>query len=196
MGGATVKAVILNGSEKGDQPLDTLNELMVHELTRRAWVVQTFMLHEMEIAHCRGCFGCWIQTPGCCVINDAGREVAKAFIQSDLVAFLTPVTFGGYSSELKKALDRVISILAPFFMKIQGEVHHKRRYENYPRLMAVGLLPQPDEESERIFKTLLSRNAINFHAPAYAGGVMLRSQNADEMRERIQTLFDELEVAQ
>jgi multimeric flavodoxin WrbA len=191
-----VKAVILNGSENGDQPLDTLHELMIHELTLRAWVVQPFILQDMEITHCRGCFGCWVQTPGRCVINDDGREVAKAFIQSDLVALLTPVTFGGYSSELKKALDRVISILAPFFMKIKGEVHHKRRYENYPRLMAVGVLPKPDEESERIFKTLVSRNAINFHAPAHAGGVLLRSQGANEMRERIQTLFDELEVAQ
>lgn len=52
-------------------------------------------------------------------------------------------------------------------MKIEGEVHHKPRYERYPRLMGVGVLPQPDEESERIFTTLVSRNAINLHALAH-----------------------------
>lgn len=135
-----------------------------------------------------------MQTPGVCVIDDAGRDVARAFIQSDLVIFLTPVAFGGYSSELKKAVNRLICVLSPFFVKIEGEVHHRPRYERYPRLVGVGVLPQADAESERIFTTLVGRNAINMHAPAHAGGVVLSSQGADEIRERIQALFATVEV--
>lgn len=74
------------------------------------WEVEPFILHDMEIHHW-GCFGCWVQTPGVCVIDDAGRDVARAVIQSDLAVFLIPVTFGGYSSELKKAVDRLICLL-------------------------------------------------------------------------------------
>jgi hypothetical protein len=189
----------LNGSEKGDTAIDGIHEIIVDELEGQGWEVEPFILHELEIRHCVGCFGCWVQTPGVCVINDAGRDVAKAVIQSDLVVYLTPVTFGGYSSQLKKALDRSICLVTPFFTKIDGEIHHVPRYERYPRLMGVGLLPQADEESgrtddvRRIFTTLVGRNAINAHT-AHVGGVILSSQGADEIRTEIQTLLEAVEV--
>jgi len=141
-----------------------------------------------------------VQTPGVCVINDAGRDVAKAVIQSDLVVWLTPVTFGGYSSQLKKAVDKLICNISPFFVKIDGEIHHQPRYERYPRLMGVGVLPQADEESgrtkdvRRIFTALVDRNAINMYAPAHVGGVILSSQGEGEIRKEIQTLFQAVEV--
>ena len=195
-----MKAVILNGSENGDAALDGVHEIIVDELTNMAWEVEPLILHEMEIRHCVGCFGCWVQTPGVCVINDAGRDVAKAVIQSDLVIYLTPVTFGGYSSQLKKALDRSICLVTPFFTKVDGEIHHVPRYERYPRIMGVGVLPQADEESERvkdirrIFTTLVGRNAINAHTPAHVGGVILSSLGEGEIRKEIQTLFQAVEV--
>lgn len=189
-----MKAVVLNGSEKGDNALNTVYEIITDELKGIGWEVESFILHDTKIAHCLGCFGCWVKTPGICVIDDAGREVARKVIQSDLTVFLTPVTFGGYSSELKKALDRLIPLISPFFMKIEGEVHHKPRYERYPRLMGVGVLPHPDEESEGLFKTLIGRNAINFRGPAHAGGVVLSSQSSEEIRENIQTLLIEVGV--
>ena len=189
-----MKAVILNGSEKDNDTLGSVHEIIVRELTDVGWEVEAFILGDMEIHHCLGCFGCWVRTPGVCVIDDAAREVAKAIIQSDLTVYLTPVTFGGYSPELKKALDRSICLISPFFTRVEGEVHHKVRYEQYPRLMAVGVLPQADDESEEIFTFLVSRNAINFHSPAHAAGVVLSSQGAQEIREEIQALLHQLEV--
>jgi hypothetical protein len=191
-----MKAVILNGSENGDAALDGVHKIIVDELTGVGWEVDPLILHEMEIRHCVGCFGCWVKTPGVCVINDAGRDVARAVIQSDLVIYLTPVTFGGYSSQLKKALDRSICLVTPFFTKVDGEIHHEPRYERYPRIMGVGVLPQADEESERIFTTLVGRNAINAHTPAHVGGVILSSQGAGEIRKEIQTFFKAVEVGQ
>ena len=195
-----MKAVILNGSEKGDAAIDGVHEIIVDELEGQGWEVEPLILHEMEIRHCVGCFGCWVQTPGVCVINDAGRDVARAVIQSDLVIYLTPVTFGGYSSQLKKALDRSICLLTPFFTKVDGEIHHVPRYERYPRIMGVGVLSQADEESgrtkdvRRIFTTLVGRNAINAHTPAHVGGVILSSLGEGEIRKEIQTLLKAVEV--
>ena len=45
----------------------------------------------------------------------------------DLVIYLTPVTFGGYSSELKRMVDHQIQNISPFFTSVQGEIHHQRR---------------------------------------------------------------------
>jgi len=189
-----MKAVVLNGAESGDHASHTVYEIIASALEDIGWQVEPCILHEIKIASCRGCFGCWVKTPGICVIDDAGHDVARMVIQSDLVVLLTPVTFGGYSSELKKALDRIICLISPFFVKIGEEVHHKPRYERYPRLVGVGVLPHPDGESERVFKTLVGRNAINLHCPAHAGGVVLSTQGPDEMRETIQTLLTTAEV--
>ena len=191
-----VKAVILNGSGKDDEALDSIYNIIVSELTGIEWKVESFILRDLKIAYCLGCFECWVKTPGVCRFNDDGREIARKFIQSDLSIFFTPVTFGGYSAELKKAVDRFICLISPFFTKINGEIHHKPRYERYPRLMVVGVLPHADEESERIFKTLVNRNAINIHPPAHIGGIVLSSQGAEEIRMEIKSLFTAIGVMQ
>ncbi len=189
-----MKAVILNGSRKGEDTIDSVHDVIVDELQSLGWAVEPFILRDMEIRYCVGCFGCWVQTPGVCLVDDTARDVAREVIQSDLAVFLTPVTFGGYSSELKKALDRIICLIHPYFMKIEGEVHHRPRYDRYPRLMGVGVLPEPDEEYERIFKALVSRNAINMHAPAHVGGVTVSSQGEDSVRETVKALLAAVEV--
>lgn len=189
-----MKVLVLNGSLKGDNSLKIIHEIIVDVLEDNGCDIDSLILHEIEIASCLGCFGCWVKTPGICVINDEGRNIAKAVIQSNLLIFLTPVIFGGYSSELKKALDRLIPILSPFFEKIEGEIHHQRRYDQYPRLIGVGVLPNKDEKSEKIFNTLIHRNAINMHSPSYASGVVYSNQEADEIRKNFQRFLAKVGV--
>ncbi len=189
-----MKALLLNGARDNDELVATAHELIVAELDRAAWDVNAMMLRDLKIADCRGCFECWLKTPGECVIDDAARGIARNMVQSELVIFLTPVTFGGYSSKLKKAVDRFIPNITPFFATVNGETHHQKRYERYANFLAVGTLPRPDEESERIFKTLAERNAINMHSPAHAVGVLYGTQDAEEQRAQIKSWLARVEV--
>lgn len=189
-----MKATLLNGATRDDGALDMVYEVISSELKARSWEVEPFILRDVEIAPCAGCFGCWIKTPGVCLTDDAGRDVARALVQSDLVVYLTPVTFGGYSSELKKALDRSICVISPFFGRIHGETHHKKRYDRFPLLVAVGVAADPDEESERMFKTLVQRNAINMHSPAHAAGVVAGGQGVDQIRAQVEALLAQVGV--
>ena len=169
-----MRALILNGgpSRCGDT-VDALQRTFTQELTENGWDVDPIVLRDLAIAYCQGEFDCCIATPGICKINDAARDVARAYIQSDLVILLTPVTFGGYSAELKKAVDRfAFPLLSPPFTRVHGETHHPRRYRRYPRLVAVGVQPHADAQSERIFRFLVARNALTMHAPAHAVGVI------------------------
>ena len=161
-----MKAVILNGSNTDKNPLNNVEKIVSRELIKNNWEVKNFELRNKNIATCMGCFGCWIKTPGQCIIKDEGREITKTVARSDLLILLSPITFGGYSYHLKKMIDRLLPNLLPFFTKINGEIHHKYRYEKSPKLLAIGNLPKHDEESEKIFKKLLSRNALNMHSPA------------------------------
>jgi hypothetical protein len=190
-----LKVTLLDGSLKGSQLLDPARSVLLDRLAGRGCEVRPFILNRLSIAPCSGCFRCWFETPGMCVMKDDGGEVTAAMIRSDLLIFLTPVTFGGYSSELKKSLDRSICLVSPFFMKIKGETHHRPRYAAYPRLLGIGILsggaPEP-REAEAIFSSLVRRNAVNLHAPGSAGGVIRASEPAEAAGEKIEKLLSEV----
>ncbi|MCK9151868.1 flavodoxin family protein [Methanobacterium alcaliphilum] len=162
-----MKSIILNGSNGADTSITSIDREITLKLEENGWDVENIHLNEEKIATCIGCFGCWLETPGECIIKDKGQELAKKVIQSDLLVLLTPITFGGYSYQLKKIVDRLIPNILPFFIKIDGEIHHQPRYEKNPNLLAIGYLPQSDTESELIFTKLIRRNAINMHCPNY-----------------------------
>jgi hypothetical protein len=169
-------AVLLNGALPGDGFVDAAGATMEKALQSRGWTVSSWTLRDERIGYCLGCFECWTKTPGACRIDDAGRDVARSVIRGDLALFLTPVTFGGYSSQLKKAVDRIICLISPFFTRIDGEVHHRARYDRYPALAGIGVLPAPHPAQEQLFRTLVGRNAINLHAPAHGSTIVYRDQ--------------------
>ena len=171
-----MKATILNGALAGDTFVDAVDAALQANLHDAGWAVTSWTLRAEKSAYCLGCFECWTVTPGLCRIDDTGRDVAASVIGSDLAIYLTPVTFGGYSSELKKAVDRIICLISPFFTRIDGEVHHRARYARYPDLLGIGCLPAPHLAQEQIFHTLIGRNAINMHAPAHSSAVIYRTQ--------------------
>jgi hypothetical protein len=171
-----MKATILNGALPGDTFVDAVGAALQDALLAAGWDATTWILRNEKIAYCLGCFECWTKTPGVCRIEDAGRNVAASLIGGDLTIYLTSITFGGYSSVLKKVVDRSICLVSPFFTRIDGEVHHKPRYERYPALLGVGVLPAPHPAQEQLFGTLIGRNAINLHAPQHGSAVVYRSQ--------------------
>lgn len=125
--------------------------------------VESIMLNHNELKYCTGCFGCWIKTPGMCVIkNDSANEISKKYINADKVILLTRVTYGGYSADTKAFLDRSIVNLSPFFIKKNGEMHHRRRYKKYPDLILCGYGSITDSERKTFLK-LSERNALNLH---------------------------------
>lgn len=189
-----MKALLLDGSRANESDLKDITTTFEKELKAKGWDVEALELKNLNISPCNGCFKCWIKTPGICIKDDPAREVSKKFVQSDLVVFLTPVTFGGYSSELKIALDRSLGIMLPYFTKIQGKTHHKKRYKNYPKLIALGTLPSSNPKEEKIFMDLVSRNVINAHSPSYAAKVMVNGEGMDKIQSNIKNLLAKVGV--
>jgi multimeric flavodoxin WrbA len=125
--------------------------------------VRHFVLKDMKIHHCQGCFTCWLRTPGLCVHRDDASEINDEVINADFVLWASPLLAGFPSSILKKALDRTIPLVHPYFEIVNGEFHHMARYPKYP---LVGLLIEPTQEDGPetlpMLAHLFSRNALNF----------------------------------
>ena len=180
------KVTILDGTRPGDKNLEPLLGVLKDQLKRTGAEVQTFTLREIKLAHCIGCFGCWVETPGLCVEADAGREIAKTVSHSQTLILFTPITFGGYSSELKRMVDRLVPLSLPHFTLFHGEVHHNPRYPAPPRLVGIGVQHEANSEEQAIFKALVGRNAINFHAPTYAAEVVRDTDSPETLRQRFE----------
>jgi len=189
-----MRAVVLNGARDGDEATDRVGEVLADVLKRRGCQIDVVQLRDVDMADCLGCFGCWVRTPGVCVVDDKARDLAQHVVQADLMVMLTPVTFGGYSYHLKKAIDRLIGIASPFFTKVEGEVHHRPRYDRYPGLLGIGVQDEPDEEAQTLFKALVNRNAINLLTQHRASGVVTAEDAPDAIRQKVEDLVAQVEA--
>jgi hypothetical protein len=77
---------------------------------------------------CLGCFGCWIKSPGKCVIKDRGQQAVSLLANHSEVVFISRLIFGCLSPDIKSVLDRSIGFLLPFFKVRGGKMRHKFRY--------------------------------------------------------------------
>jgi multimeric flavodoxin WrbA len=189
-----LKGLILNGAGAADGRIDSIAGIIADELASRGCDASEARLRDVDIAGCAGCYRCWVATPGVCAINDPGRAIAAVMIRSDVAVFLTPIVFGGYSYDLKKALDRSIPLILPFFRKIHGEVHHQMRYDKYPRIVGVGVQSVRDDENARIFRQLVARNALNFSAPGSSSLVVDATPDTGQIAGGVGAALDEAGV--
>src|SRR4030065_2801917 len=111
-----MKTVILNGLKNGNRREPQMSRLLVEEISSLGHSADLLNLAGSRIAPCAGCFGCWVKTPGACVIDDPGRDVARAALHCDLLVFLTPVTYGGDSPGLQTGGGRVVPPPSPLFV--------------------------------------------------------------------------------
>ena len=189
-----MKVLILDGTKSNNNESTKIFDLILEELKKLNWDITSIVLEDKNINYCTGCFGCWVQTPGECVFKDYEENVVRNMVHSDLIIYLTPIMFGGYSSILKKALDRQIGRVLPYFMKIDGEVHHPKRYEKQQSLLSIGLLDKLDTEKEEIFKTLVARNAINMWAPFQRAIIYLKGEDETEFSNNFSKALMEVEA--
>lgn len=157
-----MKIAILNGNSAPsgfDQYLRNLKA----DLESKDHQVTQLDLRDMPLKYCTGCFECWTKTPGICDSDEASRELGRAVINSDFTLWAAPLKMGFPSATLKMGLDKHLPLIHPYMMVDQGEAHHLKRYEKYPR---VGLLVAREEDTTEqdilIITDLFSRTALNF----------------------------------
>lgn len=135
-----------------------------------------------SIKPCIGCFGCWIKTPGQCVIRDNYGDMGEALSKCDELALISRCIYGGFSPFVKNVLDRSISYIHPFFIIKNGEMHHRVRYNKRFRMSAYFYGSALSEQDKTIAQSLVKANAINLHSTVTE---ILFEENAKALRGRI-----------
>ena len=184
------KVVILDGAGSGDTDLSPILDVLSHVLQADGAQVETFPLRDMKLAHCLGCFDCWVKTPGMCVEADAGREIAKAIDPERCNGSLHPCDFRRLLAGAEEDGGPVRAAHFAFLRRWIMERFTTRRAMRIGRgswwweSSAI-----PTRHEAHIFKTLAGRNAINLHPPSYAAEVVLATDGADALRGRFESLL-------
>ena len=117
-----------------------------------------------SIKNCIGCYGCWVKTPGVCVLKDDYRHMGERLAACDELLVISKCIYGSYSPFIRNVWDRSIPYLLPYFITRNGETHHRARYPN-ELIYAVYFYGEDITESEAATaKRLVQANAKNFHA--------------------------------
>ena len=128
-----MKILFINGSGS-ESSINSYIHSAIDSLSANGHNARELVLRDMKYSPCKGCFNCWVKTPGTCVYKDDGDTICREFISSDMVVLSSPIFMGYPSALAKNALDRIIPLLHPHLEDFGGEVHHRMRYNKYPQL--------------------------------------------------------------
>ena len=115
-----------------------------------------------NIRHCIGCFGCWVKTPGHCVIHDGYESTGMDMSKCSELIIISRCFYGSVSPFVKTVQDRAISYIHPDFVIRKGEMHHKRRYKNVIALSAYFYGDNITDAEKETAKQLMEANADNY----------------------------------
>jgi hypothetical protein len=184
-----MRVVVLNGIEREHEEFARLPEVIANAISGKAFI-EFIDLTTRDIRRCQGCFGCWVRTPGKCIVHDDSQQIRHAVINADIVVLLTPVVFGGYSGTLKKMIDKIIPLVLPFFTKYDGEIHHLPRYSKFPSFIGFGYSDTKRPDEFICFRQLVERNAVNVHCPHCESLVVLSSESNEDIQSKFNGVFN------
>ena len=159
-----MRIVIVNGiGVAGYEKEEELLEDLVSKRTKDE--IHYFKLRDMDINYCKGCWDCWVKTPGQCSIKDDHEHILRVQAKADLVIYVSPLILGYISALLKCTLDRSIPLIHPYIGMYEGELHHISRYNHIPNIGLI-ILPEIDTNEQEIdlSKKSFKRLALNFRS--------------------------------
>jgi len=161
-----MKIIAINGSPKGKA---SNTNVMVTAFLKGAQAsgVETVNIYlgEKEIKHCKGCFSCWTNSPGQCVIKDDMAEILPLAAGADILVLATPLYFDNISGILKTFMDRSIVKGDPHFAKDSaGECRHLKATEGQsPKLVMMANCGFPERTHFQVISHWIKRVALNMH---------------------------------
>lgn len=100
------KIVVLTGSPRRGGNSSQMADSFIKSAVEKGYEVKRFDTAFMKIRPCVDCKCCFKKGTACVFNNDEYNEIAKAIMESDTIAFVTPCYWFSFSTQLKAVIDR------------------------------------------------------------------------------------------
>lgn len=123
-----MNVLVLNGSPKAKD--SNALKLANAFIQGAGWAdAEILNVAEADIKPCRGCFACWNQTPGKCVIRDDMDSILEKRITADVIIWAFPLYYFNVPGGLKNLIDRQLPMNLPFMSAENETGGHPSRYD-------------------------------------------------------------------
>jgi len=109
-------------------------------------ITEVVFLQKETIGGCKGCFACWIKTPGVCSQRDDMAKLIEKLKRTDLMILATPIYVDGMTGKCKNFMDRLTPLLDPHYEVRDGHFRHvvTEKYCGKIFLISVCAFPEMD----------------------------------------------------
>lgn len=206
-----MKITAINGSPHGKEGITNIMVAAFLKGAQEAGAeTASVFLAEKEINHCKGCFACWLATPGQCVIKDDMAEIIAQGQGTDILVLATPLKYGNLSSMLKVFIERMLVLCNPYFQKdpATGLTRHPKKsavsekdisfYRGKLVMIANGGLPDREPNFQIIsdwLKRLAFYNHTEIIGEIYASEGLLLTNQIPDLKPVIDNYLQYLEIA-
>ncbi|MGE5380498.1 MAG: NAD(P)H-dependent oxidoreductase [Methylocystaceae bacterium] len=165
-----MKALIISDKDYQTESFHQLKAQALSYLQSSGFQIEEVSIGPKDLFFCTGCFGCWTEKPGECVITDSIGQINRTVMNSDLVIYLCPLIFGQFSANIKNAIDRSLPNMLPFFVtRSDGSTMHPPRYKSYPQQVMVGYAENLSLDDAQLFIDINKKHRNNVEVFIYQG---------------------------
>lgn len=186
-----MKILAINGSPRGKESnTNVMVEAFLKGAQSAGAETANIFLADKNIQFCKGCFSCWTETPGQCVIDDDVKEIINMMDGCDVIIFASPLFFVNISGALKTFIDRLTSA---------GGDPHKASESNKksPKYMMVSNCGFPDRSQFDVVSLWINRVAALLRtevaAEIYTASGHILTRTAEEQKKSRQAYLNLLE---
>ena len=196
-----MKILVVNGSPRGRRGNTyIMAEAFLQGAEEAGAEVEQILLSRKTIKNCKGCFWCWLKTPGKCVIKDDMEAILEKLKEADLLVFATPLYVDNVTGLMKNFMDRILPLGEPYQVKDEkGECRHPARYVKTPKIGVISNCGFPEQSQFQVLHLLFSRIARNLHSEVvfeiYRGEGELLKQTTPEIKAVVDKYKDVLRIA-
>ncbi len=119
--------------------------LIIHDLSQTEWNLLNVEQKEnvrvidstWNIGFCKGCFACWLKTPGKCVLADDLQNIGELLAGTEQLLLISRCTYGGYSSFVKKVMERMVCYLLSSMKLVDQKISQENVHKNHLQLKVI-----------------------------------------------------------
>lgn len=126
--------LVIDGNPRAEVPFQEYLASVETSLVHRRHRVTQYAMRDKVVADCQRCYGCWVKSPGECLLPDSSMELRRLFVESDVVVLASPLVMGYPTALLQRAIDRLLPLLLPYWEASEHGMRHEGRYEKLPSL--------------------------------------------------------------
>ncbi len=109
------KVLCIVGSPRRTGGCQALVRKVVETCEKLGAEAQVYSVYDMDFRGCVACMACKTGSEEC-VLRDDLTPVLRAMKEADILVLASPIYFGDVTGELKKAIDRMYSLMTPEYL--------------------------------------------------------------------------------